>query len=321
MNELKTKLPSQNKKLAIVIPAFKAKYLSETLDSIAAQTDKRFCLYIGDDCSPEDIGDIVSRYKGRFEYVYKRFDTNLGRTDLVAQWERCIAMTQGEDWIWLFSDDDIMDKKCVAAFYEQMEREVNKGDLFRFDVQILKKGKLIESTNLPVETNSIYLLKNVLKGNCHCYAVEFIFSRDIHKRMNGFQSFDLAWNSDIATWIKFGLNGICTIHGPMVSWRDSGDNITTIYDMNTLYRKWNATVAFYVWARDFFRRKTLPSLFFLDEYFIRTLYGASKVLPLDYCIQKSKGYIGQGCRKWIMESAIIGYTTTHRIYDYLWSKD
>ena len=56
----------QPTQLAIVIPAYKAKFLPKTLDSIAAQTDKRFCVYIGDDCSPEDIGSIVEPYKGKF---------------------------------------------------------------------------------------------------------------------------------------------------------------------------------------------------------------------------------------------------------------
>ena len=307
-------------RLAIVIPAYKSRYLSETLDSIAAQTDQRFCVYIGDDCSPENIGDIVERYKGKFNYVYKRFDTNLGGKDLVAQWERCIAMTKGEEWIWLFSDDDIMDKGCVSGFYEQIVNKDIQCDLFRYDVQILKKGKLIESTDFPIETDSVFLLKNVLAGKCHCYAVEYIFSRDIYMRMNGFQNFDLAWNSDIATWIKFGINKIHTIKGYLVLWRDSGENITTINDMNMLYRKWNATTAFYIWLRDFFRVNSLHNLFFIDEFYIRTIYGTSKILPLKYCLKESKEYIGHGIRKWIMLSITIGYTIIHRTYDMLKSK-
>ena len=83
----KTEKYNMQHKLAIVIPAYKAKYLSETLDSIASQTDKRFCVYIGDDCSPEKIDNIVSQYKDKFNYVYQHFDTNLGGKDLVAQWE------------------------------------------------------------------------------------------------------------------------------------------------------------------------------------------------------------------------------------------
>ena len=100
--------------LAIVIPAYKSTFLAAALDSIAAQTCKDFILYIGDDCSPNNLGEIVDGYRDKINLVYKRFDTNLGGKDLVAQWERCIDMTQGEDWLWLFSDDDVMEKNCVT---------------------------------------------------------------------------------------------------------------------------------------------------------------------------------------------------------------
>ena len=85
--------------LAIIIPAYKAAFLPAALDSIAAQTCKDFTVYVGDDCSPEPIGSIVEKYRDKMDIVYKRFDTNLGGTDLVAQWERCIAMSQNEPYI------------------------------------------------------------------------------------------------------------------------------------------------------------------------------------------------------------------------------
>lgn len=96
--------------LAIVIPAYKSTFLAAALDSIAVQTCQDFTLYIGDDNRPNHLGAIVDRYRDRINLVYHRFDTNLGGKDLVAQWERCIDMSQGEEWIWLFSDDDVMEK-------------------------------------------------------------------------------------------------------------------------------------------------------------------------------------------------------------------
>ena len=51
------------KRLAIIIPAYKATFLSAALDSISAQTCKDFTLYVGDDCSPEPIGNIVEQYR------------------------------------------------------------------------------------------------------------------------------------------------------------------------------------------------------------------------------------------------------------------
>lgn len=293
-------------KLAIVIPAYKAKFLSETLDSIAYQTDKRFCVYIGDDNSPEGICQIVSRYEGKFNYVYHRFKDNIGGKDLVAQWERCIEMTQGEEWIWLFSDDDCMDADCVASFYQQIEKSVSSIDLYRFDVQVLKNGEKTERTAFPPKTDSTFLFKNKMNGKCHCFAVEYIFSRSIYYEMGKFQKFDLAWHSDVATWMKFGVKGIVTIKGPAVTWRSSGINITSQFDKELDKRKWLATVDFLMWLRTSFYGNSLRWQLYTDLWFIRLVRGTARNLPLDYCKYTSREYIGNGIRKIILSIIIFG---------------
>ena len=130
------------KKLAIIIPAYKATFLPAALDSIAAQTCKDFTLYVGDDYSPEPIGHIIEQYKEKINLVYQRFDTNLGGKDLVAQWERCIAMSKEEPYIWLFSDDDVMEPNCVELLLQQIENTKGTYDLYHFDsYRIDENGK------------------------------------------------------------------------------------------------------------------------------------------------------------------------------------
>lgn len=51
------------KKLAIIIPAYKPRFLQETLDSIAKQNSHEFTVYIGDDASPYPLKTIVDHYK------------------------------------------------------------------------------------------------------------------------------------------------------------------------------------------------------------------------------------------------------------------
>ena len=68
----------QIKKLAIVIPAYKGRFLKETLDSIAVQAHKdEFVLYIGDDASPERLDKIVESYQNKVNLVYHRFSENM----------------------------------------------------------------------------------------------------------------------------------------------------------------------------------------------------------------------------------------------------
>lgn len=293
--------------LAIVIPAYKANYLSEALDSIALQTDKRFCVYIGDDNSSEDIESIVSKYDGRFNYIYKRFEENLGGKDLVAQWERCIDMTRNEPWIWLFSDDDIMDSECVSAFYRKLDSITTETDLLRFDVKILNRNVLTDYSSLPEVISSEYLFKGKMNGKMPCFAVEYIFSRNVYNRCDRFQNFDLAWHSDIATWMKFGKKGIHTIKGPKIIWRNSGENITGSVDKKMEQRKWNATVSFFCWLRHTFFKDSFKWKSYTDFIFIKVLYGNSYTMPMSLCLNNAKAFLGCTFRKIMLISFLYLY--------------
>lgn len=67
---------SMEEKIAIVIPAYKCRFLRQTLDSIVVQTCRSFTVYIGDDASPQNLKEIVSDYADKMNIVYRRFDTN-----------------------------------------------------------------------------------------------------------------------------------------------------------------------------------------------------------------------------------------------------
>ena len=49
-------------KYSFVLPAYKARFFREALDSILAQTYKDFELIIVNDASPEDLDSIVKSY-------------------------------------------------------------------------------------------------------------------------------------------------------------------------------------------------------------------------------------------------------------------
>ena len=89
------------KKVAVIIPAYKSRFLQQTLDSMVAQTNQDFTVYIGDDASPHDLKKIVSLYQGKLDIIYHRFEINLGKKDLPRHWERCI------DDLRLFYDNDV----------------------------------------------------------------------------------------------------------------------------------------------------------------------------------------------------------------------
>lgn len=242
-----------NKRLAIVIPAYKESFLRNTLDSIANQTCKEFSLYIGDDCSPYLIGKIVDEYRDKIDITYKRFDTNLGGKDLAAQWERCIDMSQGEPYIWLFSDDDVMEPECVEKFYEALEKKPS--DFYHFNIKkIYEASASVDSLPIfPRHLSTIDFINEKYRGRIVSYVVEFVFSRKLYELQGKFQKFDMAWGSDFITWIKFSQanDGIDTIEGPCVRWRSSSQNISPDKSRITLLRKMRAEMMYLKWIKDF----------------------------------------------------------------------
>ncbi len=255
-------------RLAIIIPAYKPTYFSKTLDSIAAQTCKDFTLYIGDDCSPGNLEKIVDRYRDKINLVYKRFDTNLGGTDLVAQWERCIDMMQDEDWIWLFSDDDVMEDHCVEEFYHAITENPQAG-LVHFNVTGIY-GKDEQEKALPMFpphlTAKEYLDKHI-SGDVFSYVVEFIVRKDIYLASGGFEKYDLAWGSDFVSWIKFATNGggIFTCNNAMIKWRSSGENITTDFSNAIVVRKLKSYIDFTYWIYKYSQKHKFGRPFFYSK--------------------------------------------------------
>ncbi len=266
------------KDLAIVIPAYKLVFFREALESIANQTCKDFTLYVGDDGSPDDIYSILEQYKNIVNIVYHRFDENLGKEDLIGHWKRCINLTAQEKWIWLFSDDDIMEPDCVESFFKSIINTKEYYDLYRFNtVNIDEKGIIIEEpksiTDHPsVESSESFLFRR-LQYKTNSFVTEYIFRRSTYDHYNGFVNFPLCWGSDDASWILFGEDkGIYTIDSARVYWRLSNINITGNKN-NNLVPKINASLLFvewvYKWNRNNNRNITpIRKEFFMVWYFI-----------------------------------------------------
>lgn len=279
-------------KLAIVIPAYKPTFFASALDSIAAQTCKNFTLYIGDDCSPFDLKSIVDKYSDKISLVYHRFDTNLGGTDLVAQWKRCIDMTQGEEWIWLFSDDDIMEEKCVEEFYD-LSDEIKNNYIIHFDIKQINEfnnGELTVQPRFPKIMNDFEFISNKVKGNINSFVVEYIFPRYVYEKANGFQNFDLAWGTDILTWMKFAgcCNGIYTINktNAYVRWRKSSENISPCEIRPILLRKHHAIIANAAFVQKYLVEKGYGRNFFIHgKQVLTSIVKNSNKLSLNECSQ------------------------------------
>ena len=141
-----------NRLYSFVLPAYKAAYLREAIDSILAQTYPNFELIIVNDASPEDLDAIVSSYDdSRIQYYVNK--ENIGGKDLVAQWNYSISYAKGE-YLILASDDDVYH----ADYLQKMDSIIKKYpnvNVFRPMVQLINhKGDITHIAGLLNEYSS-----------------------------------------------------------------------------------------------------------------------------------------------------------------------
>lgn len=271
-------------RLAIIIPSYRATYLRQALDSLVAQTCQDFKVYIGDDCSPQDLEAIIAPYKQWLDISYIRFDSNLGSKDLIAQWERCVALSKTEDWFWLFSDDDVMEPQCVELFYHSL-KEQPEAKLFHFDVTVIEgNGQKTNDPHYIKEDFPTYLsandfLRKRLTYSINSYIVEYVVRRDLFVQSGGYVRYPLAWCSDDATWHRLAkaAGGITTIKGARVLWRKSDSNITPDRSKNVQRQKLKAVGQHLRYCYSQLGITSLPAII---RYYLHAIYQARSIFGL-----------------------------------------
>jgi glycosyltransferase involved in cell wall biosynthesis len=231
-------------KYSFVLPAYKAKYFKEAIDSILNQTYVNFELVIVNDASPEDLDSIVDSYEDKRIRYYKN-EQNVGGKDLVAQWNHSITYARGK-YLILASDDDVysplylekmdalVDKyPNVNVFRPRVKRINNKGDIVRIEgyqpEYLTKLEYLYAWTNLWIGSGVPF----------------YIFKREALLAIGGFASYPLAWFSDDATVLRLMDPGIVTCNMTLFTFRLSTESISTTQNSKvSLSAKLKATKMF-----------------------------------------------------------------------------
>jgi len=215
--------------LAIIVPAYKARFLADTLESIASQTARSFQLYVFNDASPEPLAAIAGKFASRISLTYHHFDTNVGGQDLVAQWQRCLLRTT-EPWIWFVPDDDILEPGTIQNVLDAIASAPPELVLLRLNISTIgASGDVMQHrADNPSRETVRTLTRDNLLGRRAFSLGENIFRRSAHNAVGSYVSFGGAIGSDLTLLVKLAHHGaVKNLTGPRFRFRRHGAAISS----------------------------------------------------------------------------------------------
>lgn len=217
----------KNIKFSILVPAFKARFLAECIDSILSQTYTNFELIIVNDASPENLGEIVSSYNdSRIQYYVN--EKNCGAVNVVDNWNKCLSYANG-DYVICMGDDDKLLPCCLEEYRKLIERYPEIGILHAFTEIINEKNEFIRYQYKRPERESVYeMIYSRWEFRKDQFIGDFCFKHSVLKNHGGFYKLPLAWGSDdISAYIAAENNGVANTQIPCFQYRINTINITS----------------------------------------------------------------------------------------------
>ncbi len=215
-------------KFSIIIPAYKAIFLKQAVDSVLAQTYQDWELIVVDDCSPEGLDKILTAYSDHPQVRFYRNEQNIGSERLTDNWNRCLSYCSG-DYVICMGDDDMLVPTCLEDYVALMDRFPGLGVYHAMTTVIDEKGDIVDlQERRPEWESSLSLLWHRWKGRDQ-YIGDFCFDAKVLRANGGFFSLPLAWGADdITAYLaaKSGEDGIANTQRPGFLYRNSPYTIT-----------------------------------------------------------------------------------------------
>lgn len=215
--------------VTIAIPAYKVAYLKQAVESAVRQTYRNIEIIVVNDHSPYDVDHVVESFNDvRIRYYTN--DKNIGGTDLVAQWNKCLSYAQGE-FFCLLCDDDVYHPDFVKELVALSERYPTV-DVFRARTKEIDiKGNIndVFPSSPEYETAYDYMWQK-WKGVRRQTVSEFMIRTQHAKQLGGYYSLPRGWGSDSLSVFLFGMkNGIVSSTSILTCFRMSGENISSVF--------------------------------------------------------------------------------------------
>lgn len=244
-------------KYSILIPAYKAKFFYECLDSALNQSFKDYEVIILNDASPEDLDSIVGAFHDNRIRYYKN-EVNVGAINVVDNWNTLLSLAKG-DFVACIGDDDKLSPNFLEAYNSLIEKHPDL-DVYHARTEIIgENSEFLDLQPDRPERESVYamLWNNVCSDRLQ-FIGDFLFRTATLRQKGGFYKLPLAWISDcISALIVAKDKGSANLHYPTFFYRSNSLSITSSKHINL---KIEAMLRFGDWVRFFLKETPLDGL-------------------------------------------------------------
>ncbi len=213
-------------KFTIAIPAYKAKFLQECIESVLEQNYNNFEVVIVNDNSPQGIEEIVETFNDKRIRLYSN-KVGFGAYAVVNNWNKCLQYATGDYFICIGDDDKLL-PTCLSDYIKLIDKYPNLDIYHMRTLMIDEQSNIIDAQGPRPERESVYsMIWNLWKGRDQ-YIGDFLFRTEKLKEIGGFYFLPCAWSSDkITTFLMAQKNGIANTTSPGFLYRKNSQNITS----------------------------------------------------------------------------------------------
>lgn len=232
-------------KFSITIPAFKEKFLKETIDSVLAQTYQNYEIVIVNDASPYDLDSIVSQYDDPRIRYFKN-EKNCGAKDVVDNWNICLGHATG-DFVMCIGDDDKLTPRCLQDFANLIKKYPDL-DLYHARSEIIDDcSNYVKTLELRPEWESVYSL---MYNPRNTHLGDWLFRTETLHDNGGFFKLPFGWQSDdISAFIAAASHGVANTQEVGFQYRGNGLSIS--HDLTCIEDKIEAVRFAIQWRIDY----------------------------------------------------------------------
>lgn len=222
--------------VSIAIPAYKAKHLAVAIHSVLQQSYRQLELIVVNDHSPENIDHVIEGFNdSRIRYHVN--SVNCGAENPANNWNKCLSYAKGEFFA-LLCDDDYYESDFISEMLALAEKHPATS-VFRSRADVVDSdGWQVDKYASSPEWES---WDDYLWHVCRNYRTqtisEWFFRTETLRQAGGYSLLPLAWYADYLSVFHFSVKGgIASTSKILVHFRQSGENISSRNDANTIQK-------------------------------------------------------------------------------------